>query len=573
MNPDISADIRRIPSWRSIVGLSLAVLGGAGLHAQTAAPAARRSTSSGPRLDAITDQEIRADVQFLASDQLEGRAPSTRGGSLAAQYVATRFKLLGLAPGGEHGTYFQQVTVVESKVDASAGITVSGGTGAPERLTPTEDVVAWTGVEDDEVNVDGDVVFVGYGINAPEQTWNDYAGVDVHGKVVMMMVNDPPATPSEPNLFGGVALTYYGRWTYKFEEAARQGAAGVILIHTTESASYPFNVVQTAWTGAHYSLPVEPGQPTLKLKSWVTDATARRIVARSGRNLDDLRKAAATRGFKAVPLGLHVATTIRQTLARKESPNVIGVVPGRNPSQAVIYTAHYDHFGTRDPKPGDAPDVDRIFNGAVDNASGVSGIMAVARAFVEGGVTPGRSIYFVATTAEESGLLGSEFLATHPIIPNARIAANINIDSLNVLGPTRDLALLGQERSTLGPMIDAIVRAQGRVVTGDNEPGAGLFFRSDHFPLAKVGVPAVSLGEPEHFIGKDPAFAKQQRDDYTSHRYHQPSDEYSPSWDLAGAVQDLKALTMLGWRVAQSPTMPAYHASEQFAGPRLHTRP
>ena len=302
MNPDISADIRRIPSWRSIVGLSLAVLGGAGLHAQTAAPAAPRSTSSGPRLDAITDQEIRADVQFLASDQLEGRAPSTRGGSLAAQYVATRFKLLGLAPGGEHGTYFQQVTVVESKVDASAGVTVSGGTGAPERLTPTEDVVAWTGVEDDEVNVDADVVFVGYGINAPEQTWNDYAGVDVHGKVVMMMVNDPPATPSEPNLFGGVALTYYGRWTYKFEEAARQGAAGVILIHTTESASYPFNVVQTAWTGAHYSLPVESGQPTLKLKSWVTDGTAtahRRAVGTQPRRPEEGRCHARVQGRSA----------------------------------------------------------------------------------------------------------------------------------------------------------------------------------------------------------------------------------------------------------------------------------
>ncbi len=237
----------------------------------------------------------------------------------------------------------------------------------------------------------------------------------------------------------------------------------------------------------------------------------------------------------------------------------------------MIYTAHYDHFGTRDPKPGDAPDADRIFNGAVDNASGVSGILAVARAFVEGSGTPGRSMYFVATTAEESGLLGSEFLATHPVIPNDQIAANINVDSLNVLGPTRDLALLGQERSTLGPMIDAIVKGQGRVVTGDNEPGAGLFFRSDHFPLAKVGVPAVSLGEPEHFIGKDPAFAKQQRDDYTNHRYHQPSDEYSPTWDLAGAVQDLRALTLLGWRVAQSPALPSYHAGEQFAGPRLHT--
>ena len=543
------------------VGLGAAVLAG------SLAPTA---THGGPVLSAIADAGLRADVRFLADDLLEGRAPSTRGGNLAANYVATRFKLLGLQPGGEHDSFFQPVTIVESKVDASGGVTVSGGAGAPDRLQPTAEVVAWTGVEDADVSVDADLVFVGYGINAPEQKWNDYAGIDVGGKVVLMMVNDPPAPPSEPTLFGGPALTYYGRWTYKYEEAARQGAAGALLIHTTESASYPWNVVQTAWTGTHYSLPVVAGQPVLKLKGWVTNEAAQRIVQRSGKNLDDLRRAASIRGFTAVPLGLRVAGTLHQSLARKQSPNVIGVLPGQNASQGVVYTAHYDHFGIRDPKPDDPPNADRIFNGAVDNASGVAGILAIAEAMAGSKEKPGRAIYFVATTAEESGLLGSQYLAAHPMLPIDQIAANINIDSLNVVGATSDLALLGADRSSLGPMIAAIVKARGRTLSGDNNPGAGLFFRSDHFPLAKAGVPAVSLGEPEHFVGKDPAFAKQQRDDYTSHRYHQPADEYGASWDLRGAIEDLKALALLGWHVAGAGAMPAYNRGEPFAAPRSH---
>ena len=553
-----------------LVTAAVAVLSSALLLPRAAPAPGAAAKPSGPVLAAITDRGLRADVKFLADDLLEGRAPSTHGGNLAAQYVATRFKLLGLRPGGEGGTYDQQVTIVESRVDASAGVTVTGGSGAADHLKPTDEVVTWTGVEEPDVAVDADVVFVGYGINAPEQHWNDYAGMDVHGKVVLMMVNDPPAPPSEPTLFGGPALTYYGRWTYKYEEAARQGAAGAILIHTTESASYPWNVVQTAWTGTHYSLPVEPGQPTLRLKGWITDTAAQRVVSRAGKSLDDLRKAAGVRGFAAVPLGIRMSTTLHQTLARKQSPNVIGLLPGANASQSVVYTAHYDHFGVRDPKPDDPPNADRIFNGAVDNASGVAGILAIAEAMTRADGKPGRSVYFVATTAEESGLLGSEYLSKHPMMPVDHIAANINIDSLNVVGPTRDLALLGADRSSLGPMITAIVKSRGRVLTGDNNPGAGLFFRSDHFPLAKVGVPAVSLGEPEHFVGKDPSFAKQQRDDYTNHRYHQPTDEYSDSWDLAGAIEDLKALAMLGWRVAGAQTIPAYNRGEQFAEPRIH---
>jgi Zn-dependent M28 family amino/carboxypeptidase len=559
----------RPPGARTSLVAAAFLAGGAVLLAARTPAATPAPNSAGPVLTAITDREIRADVKFLADDALEGRAPSTRGGDLAARYVATRFKLLGLKPAAPDGTYFQQVTIVESNVDASAGLTVTAP-GGSEQLKASDAAVLWTGVEEPDVTVDADLVFVGYGINAPEQHWNDYAGIDVKGKVVLMMVNDPPATASEPDLFGGKALTYYGRWTYKYEEAARQGAAGAILIHTTESASYPWNVVQTAWTGTHYSLPVETGQPTLRLKGWVTDEAAKRIAARAGKNLDDLRRAAAARGFAPALLGVRVSTTLHQKLARKQSPNVIGVLAGANTSQSVVYTAHYDHFGIRDPKPGDPSNADRIFNGAVDNASGVAGILAIAESMTRASSKPGRSIYFVATTAEESGLLGSEYLAKHPYMSADQIAANINVDSLNVLGPTRDLAILGAERSSLGPLLTTIVKGRGREVTGDNEPGAGHFFRSDHFPLAKVGVPAVSIADPEHFIGKDPAFAKQQRDDYTNHRYHQPSDEYSDTWDLGGAIEDLKALALLGWRVAAAPAMPAYHKSEPFAAPRQH---
>jgi Zn-dependent M28 family amino/carboxypeptidase len=516
-------------------------------------------------LKAISDRALRADVKFLAGDLLEGRAPSTRGGQLAAEYIAARFALIGLKPGGERGNFFQPVTIVEARVDPTATITVSGGTGPAQSLKYSTDFVAFSGLEQPDVAGESEVIFVGYGINAPEQKWNDYAGVDVKGKIVLMLVNDPPAPNAEPSLFGGPAQTYYGRWTYKYEEAARQGAAGAVLIHTTESASYPWQVVQTAWTGTQYSLPVEAGQATLPLKMWVTEDVAKALATRAGKDLDQLRTAAGTRSFKAVPLNIQLAARLHQTVARKQSPNVIGVLQGTRPEQGVVYSAHYDHFGIRDPKPGEPPDADRIYNGAVDNASGVAGILAIAAAFTQAAAKPARSIYFVATTAEESGLLGSEYFVRHAPLPVNQIAADINVDSLNVLGMTRDLVLLGAERSTLGPMAKSILTRQHRMLGIDTSPGAGYFFRSDHFPFAKVGVPAVSISDPNDFVGKDPAFAKKQHDDYRNRKYHQPIDEYDPSWDLSGAIADLTALAQLGWNVAMAPTMPAYHPNEQFA--------
>jgi Zn-dependent M28 family amino/carboxypeptidase len=522
------------------------------------------AAGGGPALDEIRGEQIAAHLQFLSDDLLEGRGPSTRGGDLAARYLATQLALLGFEPGGENGTYFQQVAIVESVVDPS--FTLSAGTGAPFRYL--EDVVGFSGMQSPQVRTAGELVFVGHGIVAPEYNWNDYAGVDMKGKVALIMVNDPPATPAEPQLFGGPALTYYGRWTYKFEEAARQGAAGAVLIHTDESATYGWQVVQSSWSGTQYSIPVVPGQPVLGLRAWVTDRAAREIGKRAGQDLDALRKAALVRGAKPVPLGIEASATVVQKVQQKTSPNVIGVLKGTNPQQGVIYTAHYDHLGMRAAQPGDPPDADRIFNGAIDNASGLSGTLEIAQALARGRARPARSVYILFTTAEESGLLGSEYFAAHPVMPASAWAGNINIDSLNMTGSSRDIVLLGAERSTLGPLAAQLAADRGRVVGPDPAPGNGYFFRSDHFPLAKVGIPALSLSDPVEYTGANPAAQKAMKDEYENKRYHQVEDEIQQGWDYAGAVNDMKFLAELGWRIANAPEMPRYNEDQQFARPR-----
>jgi Zn-dependent M28 family amino/carboxypeptidase len=523
------------------------------------------AAGAGPALDEIRGEHIAAHVQFLADDLLEGRGPSTRGGDLAARYLAAQLALLGFEPAGENGTYFQQVAIVESVVDPS--FTLSAGSGAP--FGYLEDVVGFSGIQSPQVRTAGEVVFVGHGIVAPEYNWNDYAGADMTGKVALIMVNDPPATTAEPQLFGGPALTYYGRWTYKFEEAARQGATGAILIHTDESATYGWQVVQSSWSGPQYSIPVVPGRPVLGLRAWLTDRAAREIAKRAGQDLDALREAALVRGAKPVPLGIEASATVIQRVQQKTSPNVIGVLQGSNPQQAVVYTAHYDHLGMREEQPGDGSDADRIFNGATDNASGLAGTLGIAQALARGRARPERSIYILFTTAEESGLLGSEYFAAHPVMPASAWAGNINIDSLNMTGPSRDIVLLGAERSTLGPLAAQLAAERGRVVGPDPAPGNGSFFRSDHFPLAKVGIPALSLSDPVEYTGANAAAQKAMKDDYESKRYHQVEDEIQPNWDYAGAENDMKFLAELGWRIANAPEMPRYHEDQQFARPRL----
>jgi len=390
----------------------------------------------------------------------------------------------------------------------------------------------------------------------------------VKGKWVLVMVNDPPAPADEPDLFGGRALTYYGRWTYKYEEAARQGAAGAILIHTDESATYPWQVVQSSWTGTQYALPPEPGTPALAVKAWMTNEAATDLVRRGGRNLDTLRAAAMTRSFKPVALDLRAAATLNQRSARRTSPNVIGVVPGDSAAQGVVFTSHWDHFGMRERLAGEPADVDRIFNGAYDNASGVAGLLEIAGAMAEAETRPGRSMYFVFTTAEEAGLLGSEYVAQHPPIPLDQVAANINVDGLNYLGESKDLVLLGADRSSLGPMAGLLAAEHGRVIGADQHPERGYFFRSDHFPFAKGGIPALSISEPREFVGADAPARLQRQEAYNGTDYHQPSDEYDPSWDFSGAVADLRFLAELAWRIAATPEMPTYNAGSEFAQAR-----
>src|SRR5688572_2972096 len=522
-------------------------------------PAPPPAPPAGPAEDLIATGPMTEHIKRLASDEFEGRAPATPGGEKTQNYLAEQLKAIGVEPGAPDGTYLQQVPIVESVVERNFVLSVPGNT-----YKYFTDVVAFSGVEKPRVQVQGDVVFVGYGINAPELKWNDYEGANVRGKWVMIMVNDPPAPADEPTLFAGNALTYYGRWTYKFEEAARQGAAGALLIHTDQSATYPWQVVQSSWSGTQYSLPPQEGEPALGIKAWITEAAARDLARRGGRNLDTLRESARSRGFKPVTLNIRAAATLTQRSSRKTAANVIGVLKGTNPSEGVFYTAHWDHFGIRDPQPGEAKDADRIFNGAYDNASGCAAVLEIAKAFARAPQKPARSIYFAFVTAEESGLLGSDYLAKNPPLPIDKIAANINIDGVNYLGPTKDMVQLGSERSSIGPMIEAILKERGRVLTGDTHPERGYFFRSDHFSFAKLGVPAISLSEPKQFTGANAAELLKKQEAYNDKDYHQPGDQYDPSWDFSGGVNDMRVLAQLGWRIAQQAEMPKYNAGDQF---------
>ena len=525
---------------------------------QPAAPPA--APPAGPAEDLISTESMTAHIKVLASDEFGGRAPATPGGERTQNYLVEQLKAIGIEPGAPDGSYLQQVPIVESVVDRNFVLSVPGNT-----YRYYTDVVAFSGVERPRVQVQGEVVFVGHGINAPELKWNDYEGANVRNKWVLIMVNDPPAPADEPTLFGGNALTYYGRWTYKFEEAARQGAAGALLIHTDASATYPWQVVQSSWSGTQYSLPPQPGEPALGVKAWITDAAAKDLVRRGGRNLDTLRAAASARGFKPVTLNVRAAATLTQKASRKTSANVIGVLKGTNPAEAVIYSAHWDHFGTRAPLPTDTPDTDRIYNGAYDNASGVAGVLEIAKAFAKAPEKPQRSIYFAFVTAEESGLLGSSFLAANPPIPMNQVAANINVDGVNYLGPTTDMVQLGSDRSTVGPMIESLLKERQRTLGTDQHPERGYFFRSDHFPFAKAGVPALSLSEPQQFTGANAAELKKKQEEYNGKDYHQPSDEFDPSWDFSGGVNDMRVLAQLGWRIANQAEMPKYNEGDQFA--------
>jgi len=516
---------------------------------------------AGAQVKQIDSHEIDAHLRFLSSDLLEGRAPATRGGRLAAEYIASQLETFGVEP-GVNGSYFQAVPIdVVRSNPSTISVTATGKANA--NLKFTDDVVVWAGGPSTSSAAKGELVFVGYGAKAPEYKWDDFKGADLKGKILLVLVNDPPAPPSEPNLFGGKAMTYYGRWTYKYEEAERQGAAGMLIVHTTDAAGYPWQVVVTSNSTDHRILPRDPKlPPPIAVRGWITNDAATSLLSQAGLNLADLRKQAESRDFKPIPTGITIDAHFDDSVKRMQSENVVGVVRGSDPKlrdEYVVYSAHWDHLGIGPP---DAKG-DSIYNGASDNASGVADILAVAHSAAQS-PKPKRSQIFLFVTAEESGLLGSEYYGAHPTVPVRNIIANLNVDGGNLLGRVRDLNVLGATKSSLGSSLAAMIRADGMRITPEAHPERGLFYRSDHFSLAKVGVPSISIGRGTDFVGRTKEWGLQQDEDYTAHRYHQPSDEYKPDFDLAGAVQLSEIVERFGRMLANSPSVPTWNADAEF---------
>jgi Zn-dependent M28 family amino/carboxypeptidase len=513
------------------------------------------SQSSASRVARALDARVlRAHLEFLADDALEGRAPGTRGGITAAKYIASQFERLGLEPAGDSGTYFQRVPIIALTPEPT--LAVAGAASTPLRWK--DDYVMWSMRNDSLVNVRGDAVVVGYGIVAPDWGWNDYAGVDVKGKIVVTLVNDPGLQDS--TIFRGKILTYYGRWTYKIEEARRQGAAGILMVHTTESATYPWTTVLSGWVGPQVRLETPPS--SLVVAGWLHQDAAVRLFRQGGQDLAALLAAAARKGFQAVPLNLQLDATVRSAIRHSETANVLGRWPGKGPlaREAVLIGGHYDHFGIGAPVNGDS-----IYNGAEDNASGTAGVLAAAEAFVRSGVHPSRSIVFVGFAAEESGLLGSQALASNPPIPLRDIAAVLNLDILNLYGRTRDFSALGLDQSSLGRVVAQAAAAEGLRVTSNEEALLrGGYFRSDHFSLARAGVPGTSLESGSDFVGRPVGWGKEQKDLYTAKRYHQPSDELLPWFSYGGAIQQLRVTVRTAVLIANASKQPKWNLSSEF---------
>ncbi len=505
-----------------------------------------------------------ADIRFLASDLLGGRGPATPGDHLAQTYIATKFEALGLVPSGADGGYLQPVPLVG--VDGSPReLAFASADGKSLALKGTSEMMAVSGSQLPESKIaSAEVVFAGYGIIAPEFQWDDFKGLDVKGKVLLLMNNDPE---SDPALFAGRTRLWYGRWDYKFEQARKLGAAGAIIIHTTHSAGYPWQVIQTSWGGEQFALPDDGSG--MQMRGWVTEDSARRIATLGGSDLDALRAAAEKRDFKPVSLGVTLSAAWKNKVTRTESANVLGMLVGSDrklKSAVVVVTAHHDHLGTKaDAKPGE----DAIYNGAVDNASGVAAIFEIARELTALPKAPRRSILFAAVAAEEQGLLGSEWLVAHPPVPLARIAANVNIDGLNFFGRTRDVSVIGLGKSSIDAEIRKAAALQKRSLTPDQTPDRGHFYRSDQFNFAKAGVPATFFGSGDDFIGRPKGWGLAEHEKWENTIYHQPSDEVKADWDWSGAVEDLKLYSNVVRRIADAPRMPTWTKGDEFEAARL----
>jgi Zn-dependent M28 family amino/carboxypeptidase len=571
--PEESMSISKQQSVRSSVSI-WAALGVALCVTLSFAGCSRAPSAPEAALKTISADRLLEHIRVLSSDKFEGRKPGSNGEQLTLAYLEEQFKSMNIGPGNPDGSYLQNVPLVGITPDAGMKMTLTGR-GKKAELKFAKDYVAWTKRVVDSSAIDADMVFVGYGVEAPEFQWDDFKGADVKGKVLVVLVNDPPVsaknaqgeTVLDDKVFGGNAMTYYGRWTYKFEKAAEKGAAGCFIVHQTERAGYPWEVVSGSWTGEQFDLSTpDKNMGRVGVEGWFSHEEAAALFKMAGQDLEKLTQAAGSREFKPVPLGIRAKLAIQNQLRTIDSHNVIAKITGSDPKlkdEYVVYTAHWDHFGI-----GTEVNGDKIYHGAKDNASGVAALLEVARAYKALRVPPRRTILFLSVTGEEQGLLGSRYYAEHPLYPLARTAADINMDAMNVLGRTKDLVQIGRGSSTLDEIVDAEAREQTRTVKADPEPEKGFFYRSDHFNFAKQGVPAFDPDEGTDFIGKPTGWGMEMRRKYTLEDYHKPSDKIKDYWDLSGAVEDSELFFLVGYRVANDPEMPQWKPGTEFKAKR-----
>jgi Zn-dependent M28 family amino/carboxypeptidase len=543
-----------------------AAAGGAAGARGSRAPSIRLPGAAYNALETINPERIRWHVRYLSHDLLEGRGTGQRGGDIAAEYMATQFAEYGLRPAGDHGTYMQKVPLVGITTLPETQFVLVPRQGETMNLKPLDDYVAYDQTQQAQSDVDAEIVYVGYGIEAPEYNWDDYKGVDVRGKVLLMLVNEPPS--DDPKFFKGKALTYYGRWNYKYEEAVRKGAVGVLLVHQTEMASYPWEVVRNSNSGEKSFLKLEGAG--LKVASWIHLDVARRLASASGTDLDKMMKDAQSREFRPVSLGTKLKAHMVSKVRNFESNNVLAVLPGSDrhvADEAVMYTAHYDHFGIRPDMPGD-----NILNGANDNATGCGILLELARAFGAAAQRPRRSILFAAVTAEEQGLLGSEYLAKHPPVAASKISLDLNYDDVKPLGAPEEVEVSGAERTTFYPVVEAMAKEFRLAIRPDARPEAGHFYRSDHFSLARVGIPAFSINEGMKYKGHPESWGIEQEREFVEKHYHQPSDEYHPEMDFTGDSAMARFGFALGWEAASLPKRIEWQKGDEFEAARLKSQ-
>lgn len=541
---------------RSFVRLSVILL--------AATSACQPKSDAGPvpaeAIAAIDTATLMQHIRVLANDSLMGRQPGSAGEDKSVAYIESQFRSIGLKPGNTDGTYIQKVPMVGITVKGTPTLTFAKG-GTKKALKWRDDYVAWTKHVAPSVSLDrSELVFVGYGTEAPEFKWDDFKGMDVAGKTLVMLVNDPPL--ADTTQFGGKRMTYYGRWTYKYDQGMRHKAAGVLLVHETERAGYPFAVVQGRTAEQFDLVTPDKNMGRSAVEGWITLDQAKALFAMSGQDFDSLKARAATPAFKPVPLGVTATLKLDNALRTIDSRNVLAKIEGSDPAlkdEYVIYTSHWDHFGI-----GTKVNGDSIYNGAADNASGVAGLLVMAKGFVAMKTPPKRSIIFLSVTAEEQGLLGSQFYAVTPIYPLAKTLAVINLDALNQWGPTSDLTVIGLGSSELDDYAATAAAEQKRTLRPDAEPEKGFYYRSDHFNFAKAGVPAFYAEGGVEFIGKPADYGMKKREEYTTNDYHKPSDEIKPDWDMSGAIQDLDLFVTMGYRIANAAKYPEWRAGNEF---------